>query len=170
MIDTISICAIFPWENNKPKKQYLRKFREKIPFCWSLNISNKSRWRSEIDNLFQEKNGSGALIEFEPVSDIYFVAKALQYTYRKAKAQNKKIFFRNLIISNLMKFIVQQEKSKDFSFTMDRRLNIESILSVDKNMTISTVLSQSNEIVMDLIECEIKFQKILKVIKVGGIL
>ncbi len=41
-----------------------------------------------------------------------------------------------------------------------------SILSLDKNMNISSVLMPSNEIVMDIVEYQIRLQKVLESKKV----
>ena len=61
--------------------------------------------------------------------------------------------------------MAQKEKSKDISIIKPELKDIESILSLDKNMNISSVLTPSNEIVMDLVECQIRLQGVSKTIK-----
>ncbi len=164
MLDAISICAIFPCKSNKNEKQWLRDFAEIIPFYWSLNISNEHDWRREISNLFREKHNSGILIDFDPKSNMDFIIEVLKFLYKKTRSKN--IFFRNFTINYLTRLMVQKEKSKDISIIKLGRKDIKSILSLDKNMNISSVLTPSNETVMDLIECQIRLKKVLKTSKV----
>jgi hypothetical protein len=65
--------------------------------------------------------------------------------------------------------MMQKEKSKDISIIKPRLEDIESTLSLDKNMNTSSVLTPSNETVMDAVECQISFQEIFKSSKVREI-
>ena len=159
----LTICAIFPWKNNNRETEWLNSIRDVVPFIWSLNISYGHDWRREINNFSREKNGLGILIDFDPKSNTDFIIEVLKFVHKKIKV--KKIFFRDLAINYLMRFMAQKEKSKDISIIKPELKDIESILSLDKNMNISSVLTPSNEIVMDLVECQIRLQGVSKTIK-----
>lgn len=158
----LAICTILPWKSNNRNSKLLSILRDIAPFFWSLNISSDDDWRGEINNLSREKYGSGILIDFDQKSNMGFIIKVLKFIYKKTKTKSKDIFFRNFSIDYLQKLIAQKEESKDISIILPQREDIESIVSFDKNMNISSALASSNETVMDLVECQMSCQKVLK--------
>jgi len=170
--EAIEICIIFSWKNNKKNELWLKDISKLIPFFWSFNILNEPNWQREIANLFREKYSAGILIDFDLKSKPDFIVNVLKFLYKKTKVQRKNILFRNLAI-NYLRFIDQTEKSKDNSISKteyyeyaDNQISkpghIESILSIDKNMNILSILKPDNETVMDLIEYQIKLREVLK--------
>lgn len=99
------------------------------------------------------------MIDFDLKSKPDFIADTLKSIYKKAKTQGKNILFRNLAI-NFLRFMEQTEKSKDNPISKPG--DIDSILSIDRDMNVLSVLAPNNKTMMDLIEYQIRLQKVFK--------
>ncbi|MFC1809077.1 B12-binding domain-containing radical SAM protein [Candidatus Omnitrophota bacterium] len=148
----VNMGAIFPWHNNKSAKTQLKAISKSIPFYWAFNISSEHDWQREISNLFQEKYSSGILVDFDPMLQVDFIANALEFLAKESATLSKHIKYRNIAFNYV--------NTKDN--IINKPHHMESIVSIDKNMDITSTLLPSKEIAVDVIEYQIRLRKIFE--------
>ncbi len=154
------VCFLFPYGNNCDEK-LLNNLSGFVPFFWTLDLSIGQNWQSKLKNLMQEKFNSGIVIDFDLNSGIDFIIEVLKYIRKADKMIKKRIFFRNLAIYYLIWLLEQKERASKAVIIRPRLNDLETILSFEKNMQPSLVLSPQGETIMDLVEYQINLLKIL---------
>jgi len=159
----IKILGLFPWEDARRKEPWLKDISKHILFYWSFNISSRGDWQKEMDDLFREEHCSGVLIDFVPGSDMDFIVEVFHSLYKRMKSRQKSFFFRNLTISYLFAgFVNRKERSQGISVIKPDNHDIETVLSIDRHMNISSALALDDMAITEMIACQIKFQKVFK--------
>ncbi len=160
LIDTQLICSIFDWKDNNKEAERLKPISDIMPFYWALDISNNDyKLSKNIDNILKENYSSGVLLDFTKTVTLDFIINTLLYIKRINKDSHKEILFRNLAAVYLAKLIGLDQKSK---YYIDSFKYMESILSFDKNISISSTLIPDGEATMDLTLWQIRCQSIVK--------
>lgn len=161
-VKPLSICAIFPWQDDiRVRIRRINSVKRAIPFFWSLDISKEYNWRKAINGLLTDKDCAGLLIDFDKDFSHDFIEKVLKFILKKQRTFYKPVFFRN-IVTRCLELNLTQQRKRLGRVPINRFKRIDSILSLDRNLNISSATKSGDEIMADLTVYQMQLNSILQ--------
>lgn len=154
----VSLGVVLPWGRVHRERTWLEDLSGLAPYYWSLDISGLSSWKSEVDDIFKDTLDSGILLDTDPPWEVGSVVRCLKYLQRKVSRQPKRIFFRNLALEYAKQLATTDDPAGQL---ISRPRSIGSILSLDTDGRVKTVLKNDPDTIMDLIAFQTQLKNIL---------
>jgi len=147
--EPINICIVIPWPGNRFSKEWLEDLCRHQRVIWSLDLSEKDKWRRIVKDIFKEERSKVFLLDFVRHSRVEFVIdveKLLAKEYSKKEATERILIFRNLVLG-----LSYRRRIDPGDLTKIRNF-VGSRLEFDKRLALSSILESSPQNVLDCIE------------------
>lgn len=153
----IEFCGIFPWPGAVDRSAHTA-IRAAMPVYWSYEITQGTRWREVLDELFAATDNDGILLDLAPQSTLDFTVEVLQHLEQKRSGQQKNVMLRNLALYYANR-IVHGAGTEE---TVSRPEGLESVLALDRRLTLRSRFRQDQETVMELVAFQMKLRNFIE--------
>lgn len=157
----MQVSVILPWSSTGYDREWLAQAVDRVDLFWQMRISAQEDWKGTFRRIMEDAVCCGLLIEVDDDMRIEERAAVLHYVHAHHQPTSKLIGFRDLELEAA--FLCLDESNPGYAAF--KPWYVESILTVDTDLSVSSQYCASEKTTQDLIAYQLLIQRKMKTSK-----